>query len=267
MTGTGSEGADDGPIALLTGAPNMVVYYLIRFLPWSLMSIAAMVALWRREAESGPRRWRTLASSGAMLHGAAIFIIIVIALYTLSAGKRADYIAGAFAPGSLLAAWWMVRAGPRRALRFPWLAPAAAAVVLVTATIVNQRQPIAPCPDFARNINEFARAASDEIRTRPLPVAFWSAGTTHLQSILGCNAPDGKGPTLDLIDRNAPCWIVAGRKRQEPSTFETWLPTHREGLRITAVVRSAVMPRAAGWREQATLYLVEPAEEGAQRGP
>ena len=267
ITGTGSEGADEGPVALLTDAPNMVIYYLIRFLPWSLLSIAAMVALWRRETDGGPRRWHSDGAGGAMLHGAAIFIIIVIALYTLSAGKRADYIAGAFGPGSLLAAWWMVRAAPGRALRLPWLAPAAAAAVLMTATIVNQRQPIAPCPDFARNINEFARAASEEIRTRPMPVAFWSTGDTHLQSLLGCNAPDGKGPTLALIDRGAPCWIVAGWKRQKPNTFETWLPTHREGVRITPVVRSALMPRAAGWREQATLFLVEPGQAGAQRGP
>jgi hypothetical protein len=85
--------------------------------------------------------------------------------------------------------------------------------------------------------------------------------------MLGCNAPDGKEPTLALIDRGVPCWIVAGRKRQEPNILETWLPKHREGVRITALVRSAVMPRAAGWREQATLFLVEPAKSGSRRGP
>ncbi|MDY7108019.1 MAG: glycosyltransferase family 39 protein [Planctomycetota bacterium] len=260
VTGTGSEGAEEGPIALLTGAPNMLLYYLARFLPWSIPSIAAVVALWRRTDPGGPRHWRALGAAGAMLHGAAIFIIIVIALYTLSAGKRADYIAGAFAPGSLLAAWWMLRSGPRRGVRAPWLAPAAAVIGLAAMTVVDGRQPGAPCPDFARNINDFAAAARAELEARPLPIAFWSTGTTHLQTMLGCNEPDGKEPTLALIDRGGACWIVAGWKRQEPSTFQAWLPTHREHASITAVVRSAMMPRAAGWREQVTLFLVRPAE-------
>jgi 4-amino-4-deoxy-L-arabinose transferase-like glycosyltransferase len=266
ITGTGSEGAEEGPIALLTGAPDMVLYYLIRFLPWSILSIAAMVALWRHTAEGGPRRWRTLGPEGAVLHGAAIFVVIVIALYTLSAGKRADYIAGAFAPGSLLAAWWLVRVGGRWGLRAPWLAPAAATIVLAAATAVNQLQPGAPTRDFARNINSFADAARAEMQARPLPVAFWSTGATHLQSILGCNQPDGKEPILDLIDRGEACWVIAGQKREEPSTFEAWLPTHRENASISAVVRSAIMPRAAGWREQVTLYLVRPGSAGRDAG-
>jgi len=262
VTGTGTEGADGGPLELLTGAPNMAVYYLLRFLPWSVLSILAMAALWRRDRAGGPRAWRGLGTAGAILHGAALFVVIVIALYTLSAGKRADYIAAAFGPGSILAAWWLVYGRPPLAIRAPALASAAAGLVLLALTLHNQWQPAAPCEDFAANIESFARQARQRLQAEPRPVAFWSTGPTHLQSLLGLNEPDGQDVTLELIDRGEPCWVVAGQKRQAPSTFEGWLPKHRDGLRVTAVLRSAMMPRAAGWREQVTLYLVEPAEAG-----
>ena len=260
VTGTGTEGADGGPLELLTGAPNMVIYYLLRFLPWSVLSILAMAALWRRDRAGGPRAWRGLGSAGAILHGSALFVVIVVALYTFSAGKRADYIAAAFGPGSILAAWWLVYGRPPLALRASALAPAAAGLVLLALTLHNQWQPTAPCEDFAANIESFARQARQRLLAEPRPVAFWSTGSTHLQSLLGLNEPDGQDVTLELIDRGEPCWVVAGQKRKAPSTFEGWLPKHRDGMRVTAVLRSAMMPRAVGWREQVTLYLVEPDE-------
>ena len=48
VTGLGPEGNELGPIEFLQRLAHMPTYYLLRFAPWSVLSILAMIAIWRR---------------------------------------------------------------------------------------------------------------------------------------------------------------------------------------------------------------------------
>ena len=170
VTGLGPEGSRLGLIGVVRTAPYMPLYYLGFFFPWSVPSVLAVVRLWSRPAPGAPRRWQELGSRGAMLHGAVIFVIVTVALYSLSASKRADYAAVAFAPGSLLAAWWLLEVRPRLAVRAPWAAPVAAALVLGAHTVFNQLQPDTPQRNFGDAISRFSRDAETHLRAAPAPV-------------------------------------------------------------------------------------------------
>ena len=96
VTGLGPEGTRIGPMSMLLRLFDMPLYFLARFLPWSILAIVAIIALWQREKGTAERRWRGLGGPGGRcgrcLQGAALFTIIVVAMYTFTAGKRADYV-------------------------------------------------------------------------------------------------------------------------------------------------------------------------------
>src|SRR4029453_17953366 len=116
---------------------------------WSIVAILGGLALMRRgrPETSAMTMW---------MRGAALHTIITIGLYSLSVGKRADYIAGALPPAALLAAWWMLHQRPHSAPRWPWLTPATAAIVLAVLTWHNQRETAAPTRGFGNAIMRFA---------------------------------------------------------------------------------------------------------------
>jgi 4-amino-4-deoxy-L-arabinose transferase-like glycosyltransferase len=258
LTGLGPEGSREGPIAVLTTAPYMVLYYLGFFFPWSVLSVLAMVRLWSRPAPGAVRRWRELGARGAMLHGAAIFVIVTVALYSLSASKRADYAVVAFAPGALLAAWWLLEVPPRLAIRAPWAAPIAAALVLGAHTVFNQLQPEAPQRDFGDAISRFSRDAERHLRAAPAPVVFWASQFTLPESYFGSEGHTGPKSVREMIGTRSSFWIFAGRRTEPPITLLDWLPKARPRWTITEACRSPRLPRADVWPEQVVLYRVDP---------
>ncbi len=198
-----------------------------------------------------------------MLQCAAIFVVVVLILYTLSAGKRADYIAAAFGPGSLLAAWWLLIISRRLLRSALWFAPLAGAAVLVVMTAVNQAQPLAPMRNFGDEIMAFAHDAGAMIRETQRPMVFCWSGSTHLQAMLGfsrirCNSRNGYEELWALMDAGEQFWIVAGRNSGKIAEFDDWLVSRRKGTQITMVLRSTELPRANGWPERMTLFLVTP---------
>jgi 4-amino-4-deoxy-L-arabinose transferase-like glycosyltransferase len=254
VTGLGPEGSREGPAALLRNALEIPFYFLVRFLPWSPLAIAALVVLWGRSAPGGRRRWRDLGIAGRRLEGAAVFVVVILGLYTLSAGKRADYVAAAYGPAALLAAWWL---GTVRRGRGWWFAPAAA-VLLVVATVNNERAATAPTPDFGDAILAFARDARATIDAEPHPVHFWRTGSLHLQALLGASETDDPEAILPVIDRGETIWVVAGGYRTGPWSFEEWVGRRRWGVGMTPVVQSRTLPELHGWLIRATLFRVEP---------
>jgi 4-amino-4-deoxy-L-arabinose transferase-like glycosyltransferase len=251
LTGLGPEGSQQGPIGVITTAPYMVLYYLGFFFPWSVLSVLAMVRLWSTPARGAARRWRDLGACGAMLHGAAIFVIVTVALYSLSASKRADYAAVAFAPGALLAAWWLLEVPPRLAGRAPWAAPAA-------HTVFNQLQPEAPQRDFGDAISGFSRDAETHLRAAPAPVVFWASQFSLPESYFGSEGRTGAVSVREMIGTRSPFWVFAGRRTEPPLTLLDWLPEARPRWTITEACRSPRLPRTDVWPEQVVLYRVEP---------
>jgi 4-amino-4-deoxy-L-arabinose transferase-like glycosyltransferase len=258
LTGLGPEGSRLGPIAVVTTAPYMVLYYLGFFFPWSVLSVLAVVRLWSRPAPGSARRWRDLGSTGAMLNGAVIFVIVTLALYSLSASKRADYAAIAFAPAALLAAWWLLEVPPRAAARAPWAVPAAAGLALAVHTVFNQLQPEAPRRDFGDAISRFSRAAETHLRAAPAPVVFWSSRYTLPACYFGAEGRAGSVAVRDLVRARGPFWVFGGRRTEPPLTLHDWLTEKRPGWTITEACRSPRLPRVDVWPEQVILYRVEP---------
>jgi 4-amino-4-deoxy-L-arabinose transferase-like glycosyltransferase len=98
VTGVGEEGSRTGPMSLVTRILHIPTYYLLRFAPWSFISLLSLLFLLQRSGPGRERFWRGFDPAGRWLMASGILLIIVIALYSLSAGKRADYIAAATRP-------------------------------------------------------------------------------------------------------------------------------------------------------------------------
>ena len=240
------------PLALLTTAPNMVLYYLSRFEPGCVFSILGMYCLWRRSAATGQRWWRQLGRQGAALHGAAIFIVVMLAAYTLVTGKRADYLAPAYPPSALLAAWWLLRGPWRTGIRFPWMAPVCAGVVLTGLTIHNSLELSAPYRGFGDAVADFARETTRHVRARPAPVVLLNADYTHLGSFLGIAGPSGP-PALRLAAAaGGPFWLVT--PRVDEARFERWRRERGIDIELAEVCHSRSVPPTRFWPGEMVLY-------------
>ena len=259
VTGDGPEGNPNH--GWLKTLPYLVLYFLVRFIPWSLAAIAAIVGLWQKShpGERALRTWRSIGGeTGPWLCAAAIQVVLVIGLFSLSTGKRADYIASAFPPGALLAAWWLLRMKPHLGLKAPWLAPAIAAVALTAMTIVNGMEIAAPVDRYNVRLQQFIDQSAQAISDDPLPVAFWWTGQTHLQAMLGASEMEGRDSVMRLLALNQPFWVVAGR-RDQTLDFADWLPRQtRKRLDIELVARSEEMPWRTPTPEPMSLYRVSP---------
>lgn len=253
VTGTGHEGNLQGPIGFVTTFFHLPFYFLTRFAPWSLAAIAGIVALWRGG------RWRSIASpSGAWMHGAALAVVTVVGLFTLSTGKRGDYVSAACAPGALVAAWWLLRGGPRWGIAAPWLAPVALAVTLATLVSYNQRELGSDEPGLGDGLLEFAQRARPPIMSEPGPLVFREALVHCLPSYLGHSGPDGLDRVPGLVERREPFWVVSfepgGRGR---AVTEQWLAGAAPGWRLEERCRSGALWYAKSTFELA-LYRVAP---------
>jgi 4-amino-4-deoxy-L-arabinose transferase-like glycosyltransferase len=284
ITGAGPEGGGEGFIGWLTTLFNLAIYFLVRFLPWSIPAIAMMWSLRRcglkprmNTDEHGCGHSLTTSSSSFSsssirvhpcssavplfwLRSAAIFVIVVIGVFTLSAGKRADYIAAAFAPGSLLAAWWLLRMKPALGLRAPWLAPTLAGLTLAAMTWVNHRLPLAPSHGFGDEIERFVVAAAQAMAKEPLPVITCWTGETHMQAMLGLSQKDDSDAALDLARSGEVFWLLAGPRFAEPHDAGEWIERRRR-VRAVAVLRSSELPRDRGWPGTVALFRIEPVRQ------
>jgi hypothetical protein len=186
-----------------------------------------------------------------------MFVIIVIVLFSLSAGKRADYIAAAFAPGSLLAAWWLLHGAGEIVQRRPWIAPALAAVTLSAMIAVNQLQLFAPSTNFGPAIAAFIDETEIALANEPVPLVLVYTGETQMQAMLGLSRADDPREVTQRIRQRQPFWVIAGRRLEPPYDYGQWLMQRR---RVTAetVVQSELLPHDRGWPQQLTLYRLTP---------
>jgi 4-amino-4-deoxy-L-arabinose transferase-like glycosyltransferase len=201
VTGNGPEGGGDGPMAILLGLPVMPMYFIARFAPWSIASVLGFLALFGREApdRTQPRRWR-LTSDHAVLLGALLWTALLVALFSLSSGKRADYIAPVYAPAALVAAWWLLgdRFSPIRSR--PWLAAIVALVAIAVHAAVDRRGTVVPRSTMDL-IASVATRAIEERERSGLPLVVVAPQLPHLSVVASTLAPrdnsmDGLRSTL-----------------------------------------------------------------------
>lgn len=257
ILGTGPEGSREGFSGWVRTLPNMMLYFLLRFMPWSLLALAGIIWLMRSKApvHTQLRTW---------LIASTILIVVAIVTFTLSAGKRADYIAIAYGPGSIVSAWFLLDHMPRFVRARPWVIAVLAAGTLATLIAVNELDLTAPQRRFGDVIDRFVAASSRTIANDPAPVMFWNAGGSHVQAMLGSSTKDGSIPVAQAITdlpRGSAIWVIAGTTTSN-GQFLDWVTLVERELLIQERVVSETAPRVRGWPGQLRLYRVSrPAED------
>jgi 4-amino-4-deoxy-L-arabinose transferase-like glycosyltransferase len=194
----GAPGTTGGPTAILKGLPVMSLYFLGNFVPWSIATVVGALDLLRRQGER--RRWRSL-QEGPLLLLAVIWTAVVIAAFSLSAGKRADYIAPAFPTAALVAGWWIATvplAELARRGRAAVLGPAAVGLVglaiLAAHTVVQRRGTTLPAAASLR-FGEVAERLGHE--SGEAAVVVLTAACPHL-TVLRATPPPGANTAATL---------------------------------------------------------------------
>lgn len=258
VTGRGPEGSGDGPLDILLSIHEMPLYFVARFAPWSVLTIVAMVALLMRDAGTGRTRWRAVAAPlNAWLLGAMVLVLMTVVVFSLSAGKRADYIAPCYPAAALLAAWPLTRGG-RSVVP---IAIGAAVVTMVAMTVNNIRQPAVDVPGFAQHVETCIAELRERIAERPARVVFHRAGNSHLQAMLGVSVRDDREALDAALAEGEPFWVVAGRRKPSIPRFDQWFATvERFDATVTVVHRCDAVEKTPYWPVEMSLYWVEPGE-------
>ena len=302
VTGSGPEGSREGWTGWFTTLPSLGVYWMVRFAPWWIATLAGVVMLWpaagRRvvrlgqpqpqpklqpqlqdAASSGrtPRRaagppravgtaipHRSQSEITQWMRSAAVLVLTVVALFSLSASTRADYLAPAVPQASLLAAWWMREFRRESRVERPWLPALFAAITLATLTAINRLEVNAPAKGFGDEINRFIDRCASHLELEPDPVGFWRVGSEHgglhLHAFLGLSqSEDLRGLKSQLADLTGPQWIIAGLRDDAPRTFHEWLALRTGSFEVRQVEQSKMMPQGrSAYPRQLTLYRVDP---------
>ncbi len=257
VMGTGPEGRGGGFVGWITSLGHMPGYFMIRFAPWSVGALAALFALCSRkfrDSFSEVDREHLL----PWIQAAVVYVVVVIVLFSLSTGKRADYLAPALPPAALLASWWMLSAKPYLGVRIPWAGPLIAIISLGAMTYINEQEKIAPKEGFGDSIMEFARTANHIIAAKPAPIVCWDVGASHLQAMVGCSVVDGKEQVHQQLLAGEPFWLLAGQSPSTPFRFQTLLTIDNSAGQLTFQTESDRLPRDAVWPEVVRLFRVEP---------
>jgi len=192
VVGAGPEGNGRGLLGIATGALDMPGYLMVRFLPWSLPALAGSIAV------IGARRRGGIERSGneRLLESAVLWIVLVTLFFTLSSGKRADYIAPAYPMAALLAGWWLCDA--MRLARRPLLLVMPAYVAMAAVCIGWARSRPAP-PEILETIETIERLGRGEravIESMAPGELLLIRGTPaeHLAALVGSGRPRDSSP-------------------------------------------------------------------------
>lgn len=290
VSGDGPEGGGYGLLGLITGALHYPAYFLARFAPWSLGAVLAMIdlvligfAAWRcrderlppgvaatRSAMDLPRpllavlrskraRLRaTMGQRGVLLFGCVLMIAIPIVLFSLSSGKRADYIAMAYGPGAILAAWWAALRPPFLAVRARWAIPVLAALAIAGIGVNNAMEPAAPERGYGNAVHDFAAHVERILEADPAPTAVIWQAPGPVPALAGISETIDGGTLEMLLEEGEPFYVLAGRRNAEPRDWGAHMAESRPGLRVEVVARSPILPRERGFPDRMTLFRVVP---------
>jgi 4-amino-4-deoxy-L-arabinose transferase-like glycosyltransferase len=203
----GSPGVtNEGPIALITGILDNPHWFLLRFAPWSLAAIGALIII-------RPRRWFHHAMAPAVL-----WLLLVIVFFTFSANKTDDYIMPAYPAAAILATFFCAEI--LRRLRLQTVYAAIFGLLLLPGFVLQ----IFFFSEAAKShsgdeLKNFARVVRDKIDNQP--VVFIDTGYNTLQFFLHRHQPGN--PDVEALAR-AP-WVI--------------MPLPPDSLRNTVVVTSA----------------------------
>ncbi|MCE9588890.1 MAG: hypothetical protein K8S99_00010 [Planctomycetes bacterium] len=205
----------DGWLGPIIHLYQMPLYFLIRFLPWSLGVIVALVVV-------PPRRWMSHALAPAIL-----WIFVLLAFFTLASGGRADYIAPIYGPAAVVAAFGAMALVQRAR----WMRPVVAAAPLVTALVVAWFL-LLGSPAYKEKVGEHLYAFMASVR--PIvgsdTIHFEGEETQTLRTLMGRAYP--ADPARDAAAR----WVIRLIKRPDDAVPETSSDRIRDGAGNKAVL-------------------------------
>ena len=217
MSGNGPEGGHEGPLKIVTGLPVMGLYFIARFAPWSIAAILGGLALAART--SGSARWRRPDpadghDAGPVLWAAVLWTLTVILLFSLSSGKRADYIAPVYGPAALVAAWWMLAHRDSPVRRRVAVAPVVAALTLAVHIAVDQSGTILPRAAMVRLDTIVERAMAERRADPTTPLVVLAPQLPHVAVLCGDPAPceNTVERLRDEIKRHGKAYVLLGTK-------------------------------------------------------
>jgi 4-amino-4-deoxy-L-arabinose transferase-like glycosyltransferase len=203
-----------------------------------VFAILAMVWLLRQPKAEGVRRWQSIETpDGAWMFSAMVHVLLFVAVFSLSAGKRADYLAPCYPQAALLAAFWLV--GRHDIWRPGWPATACimAAVTLAAMSWDENAQNDSPSPTVSRDLDAFVQAAAAAMDKEPLPATVMWVEDPHLQAMLGMSEPTNPRRVRELLAGGKPFWLLAGDRKTAEISFESWLAEESAAARAVEVVR------------------------------
>jgi 4-amino-4-deoxy-L-arabinose transferase-like glycosyltransferase len=183
VAGVGSRFGDvekgGGTLGLLTGLYLNPVWLVEKMLPWSL---AALAALWVLR----PGQWFRHPLGPAILWG-----LLVLAFFSLTASKTADYILPAYPSVAVLSAYFCVRMRGRWQLR-PVVFGGIGLLLAVGLSVQVVRFSSAAREPYGENTKQFARAVASKVGDDPL--VFVGTGYNTLQFFLGRHQSGAPSP-------------------------------------------------------------------------
>ncbi len=181
-----------GPVGILLELYKMPAYFVAKFFPWSIFAI---MGIWHVFAIKPRRDW----FSGPL--GAAMgWVLLVIIFFSLSGGKRADYLAPAYPAAGVLAAFWLIVEGKRLMRLRPWQPAALGLIFAIVLTVYELFFSPAAVDQLGDNVVAFCKDVQSH--TQGEPIRFEDTDYTPIQPLLGYNHIPGDGGDGDAA------WLV-----------------------------------------------------------
>ena len=149
-----------GVLGILTGVWKMPAMFVLKFFPWSVFAImgAWHVLMTRRRA-----LWFVGPLGPAML-----WVLIVIVFFSLSGGKRPDYLAPAYPAASVLAAFWLICEGKRLLGLRVWHSMAVGAVYALVLGAFEWGWSAAATEGYGPNLIAFVQQVEQQTQGQPI---------------------------------------------------------------------------------------------------
>lgn len=256
MLGVNRDMAEGGPLDLVLTLPYMPLYFVTRFLPWSIVPVLA--AAWWCRTKTRTRLCHAAGDIspllGAWLWSSATWIIVLLIVFSSTAAKRADYIASVFIPGALLTAVLIERIGPRVlrswlvAVQVGGMGTLAALAIHAHTLDYSARYPLAD------SLRDFSQKVRERIAQEPLPIELYRVGAAPLQSYLFLSQPDDDIAITRRIERGEAFWLVS----RQPYLAELKGRWGGLGWRFAEILRSeAAMGSESSGSYEAVLCRVD----------
>lgn len=262
VTGLGDEGNRQGPIEFFYRLFHMPFYYVTRFAPWSIVSVLAMIELWKSRARD---QAETSSPNRAWLIGASVMLLTAIGFFSLSTGKRAAYIAVAYGPGAMLAGWWLVRFALAIRARFAWVIAIATACVLTALTVESQLDRRSPSPGYGQVIQRFivqsarsmnAASAADSANEERDGILLLNFDNLLLRAMLGRPIIDDAQELRERIAAGQTTWVFAAAELDDHTLKHKLAIPNDLPMAIEQVITSGDVPESGRWPGRLTLWRI-----------